>query len=127
MQLSGGATLAAGGLSLWVRIPADLIDVYKVELPYNDAYHPGPDNYVKPAVGCTLKRASGEHGVCKTSVQVNHKHHGPRWPMLVYNGSVGNDGAAVYRGRSFPQASWDSSPESYLVFVHGRWFASTDA
>ena len=124
-QLTGSAALDDGtspGVSVWVRIPAELIKLYKLELPYNDAYHPGPDNFMLPSVSCSLTRADGSHGMCKTSVQVNHKHHGPRWPMLIYNGTVGNEGAEIYRGRMFPQATWDASPESYLIFVHAHWF-----
>eukprot|EP01043_Picozoa_sp_COSAG02_P041026 COSAG02_NODE_3368_length_6859_cov_8.648077_3_plen_622_part_00 len=160
----------AGGISMWIRIPAELLTLYKLELPYNDAFHvrshrneqlaahrsrghqtrlqlklitsqlnsimlraqAGPDTFALPNVACTLfpparsldlnssvpiiKAAAGRDNRCEVSVQVNHRHSGPRWPMLDYNGTE----TVRYRGRLFPQEGWDASPESYLIFVHAN-------
>ena len=65
------------------------------------------------AVGCI----AGSAGVCQVSAQPNHRHSGARWPMLVYNGSE-----VSYRGRLFPQESWDASPDSYLLFVSASFY-----
>ena len=109
-------------VSVWLRIPADQLDLYKLELPYNDAYHAGPDTFALPNAECRLDAAGAAGdvrtaGVCKLSVQPNHEHRGPRWPMLVYNGTEPN-----YRGRVFPQSGWSASPESYLLFIHAHWY-----
>ena len=124
--MSVDATAAAentGGsssVSLWLRIPEALLSLYKLELPYNGAFHAGPDTFALPNVACEMTvpgdTGSATRGLCEVSVQPNHRHSGARWPMLVYNGSIAN-----YRGCSFPQESWDASPESYLVFVHAQF------
>ena len=135
-ELVAPATLSAGvrfgtapsdpaespSISVWLRIPADQLDLYKLELPYNDAYHAGPDTFALPNAECRLDAAGAAGdvrtaGVCKLSVQPNHEHRGPRWPMLVYNGTEPN-----YRGRVFPQSGWSASPESYLLFIHAHWY-----
>lgn len=117
-----GCESAATTVSVWVRIPAELLSLYKQELPYNGAFHAGPDTFTLPNAICTLSPPQGagpegSAGVCQVSVQPNHRHNGPRWPMLSYNGSELN-----YRGRLFPQESWDASPESYLLFLHARFY-----
>lgn len=136
-------------VTMWLRIPAEQLELYKLELPYNDADHAGPDTFALPNVECTLtlsKLITGQvrpgalfmtqcrcsycseaevllclqpktGGICKVSVQPNHRHHGPRWPMLVYNHT-----GAPFQGRSFPQEGWDASPESYLIFVHAHFY-----
>eukprot|EP01043_Picozoa_sp_COSAG02_P061096 COSAG02_NODE_8131_length_2695_cov_20.340909_1_plen_494_part_00 len=35
----GAGRRDAGGISIWIRIPAQLLTLYKLELPYNDAFH----------------------------------------------------------------------------------------
>ena len=98
-ELAAPATLSAGvrfaaapsgpaespSVSVWLRIPADQLDLYKLELPYNDAYHAGPDTFALPNADCRLDAAGDASGgrtagVCKLSVQPNHEHRGPRWP-----------------------------------------------
>ena len=111
-------TSADGRVSIWIKIPANLVTVYKGELPYNDGFHPGPGRYELPSARCTVRgdgsAQGGASASCATSVTVLHEHAGARWPMIVYNGS---DFDGRWAGRLFPSTQFRSAPTYYLVFV----------
>ena len=107
-----------GRVSMWIKIPAHMVTVYKGELPYNDGFHPGPGRFELPPARCAVTNGTDGRiiGTCTTSVLVLHEHMGARWPMLVYNRT--DDFHGRWSGRLFPSVDYHNAPAYYLVFVH---------
>lgn len=79
-NISGAVSVTGGqGMSLSVRIPAELFELYRGELPYNTPFFPGPGLFELPAAVCAMAPARDAGGgsccgACAVSVQAMHRH-----------------------------------------------------
>jgi|GEM_PF-3252693 len=99
-------------VSVWIRIPAEQLDLYRGELPYTLPEYPTPGRYQLPEVA-----ASSESGTVRSLGLPARAHAGPRWPMIIgYSGPE-----PQFKGREWPAEGFDDTPEAYLV--HLEWQA----
>lgn len=98
-------------VSIWIRVPAERLELYRHELPYHFPERPTPGRYVLPEIACTAETGT----VFAAAVPVR-KHQGARWPML-----TGYKGTPVqFTGREWPAEGFDDTPIAYLVYVQWR-------
>lgn len=95
-------------VSLWVRVPADKLDIYRGELPYTLPEYPTPGRYLLPTV-----EAEVAQGSVRALGLPARTHVRCRWPMII--GYKGDD--FRFEGREWPAEGFDDTPDAYMVYL----------